>query len=121
MMRLYAVVDRKAKAVVATFQSVNDDAAARSFLSLLTTPHESVFTQFPEDFAVYPMAELDYDGASLVVMKHDSKILDDHCFKSSSFSSSDPVASGSDYDRDVLKLKIDRRKERIEEVVTDGE
>lgn len=101
-MKVYAVVDRKAKSVVTVFSSQNDEAAERSFLMLLTGP-QNIFTDFPEDFVLYPVAELSVDGV-LLVAAHGSENLVKNGFTVNSFTVNDPVKSGSDYDKRYLSM-----------------
>lgn len=118
-MKLYCVVDIKAKSIVNIFQSVNDEGAERSFLMLLTGI-KSVFTDFPEDFAVYPLGELFYDG---VLHLQDPK--DDNLrasgFKVQSYTVPEPLKRGSDYDRRYLKMvRLDREDSTEEEDLNEG-
>lgn len=51
-MRLYCIFDEKARSVCAVFQSLSDEAAARSFEHLITAPEDNVFTLSFSDFSV---------------------------------------------------------------------
>lgn len=62
MIKLYAVVDKKAKQIVCTFCAVNDEFAKRSFEMLLTKPEEDVYNLFHDQFALMYVGELSYDG-----------------------------------------------------------
>ena len=102
-MKLYVVVDKRAKALVAVFQSLNDETAERSFLMLLTGP-QNIYTDFPEDFAVYSVADLSVDGCAVVVARPGSESLAAHGFKCESFFVNEPLKEGSDYDKRFLSM-----------------
>lgn len=97
MIKVYGVIDRKAKQIVNVFVSSSDEAAERSFLMLLTGPR-NIFTDFPEDFDLVPVAELSLDGG-LIVASHGSEN-----FTVNSFRVSDVVKSGADYDKRYLSM-----------------
>lgn len=101
--KLYAVVDRKAKQIVNTFTSVNDDSAERSFLMLLTGV-KNVFTDFPEDFDLFPVADLSFESGSLVVTAHGLENVNKNGFKIDTFNVSEPIKRGVDYDRRYLQM-----------------
>lgn len=101
--KLYAVVDRKAKQVVNTFTSVNDESAERSFLMLLTGV-KNIFTDFPEDFDLFPVAELSFESGSLLVTAHGLENVNKHGFKIDSFNVADPIKRGVDYDKRYLHM-----------------
>ena len=101
-MKAYAVVDRKAKSVVTIFSSQNDEAAERSFVMLLTGP-QNIFTDFPEDFDLYPVAYLKVENG-LTVMRQDSEVLLKNGITSSSYCVIDPVKSGADFDKRYLSM-----------------
>ena len=69
-MKIYSVIDRKAKLVVCSFTSVNDEMAKRSFEMMLTDVEEDVFTLHPEDFSLVLSFEVEED----VLFKLDSVI-----------------------------------------------
>lgn len=94
MIKVYGVIDRKGKQIVNVFVSPSDEAAERSFLMLLTGPR-NIFTDFPEDFDLVPVAELSIDGG-LIVAAHGSTV--------NSFRVSDVVKSGADYDKRYLAM-----------------
>lgn len=102
-MKLYAVIDKKAKAVVSFFTSYSDESATRSFLALITGA-DSVFTQFPEDFALFAFADLIVNGANLTVCRPGSDVLLDNGFKADSFHIFEPIKDGSDYDKRYLAM-----------------
>lgn len=101
-MKVYAVVDRKAKSVVTIFSSQNDEAAERSFVMLLTGP-QNIFTDFPEDFDLYPVADLSVEGG-LLVAAHGSEELLKNGFTVNSYRVIDPVKSGADFDKRYLSM-----------------
>lgn len=102
-MKVYAIVDIEAKAVASIFTAVNDATAERSFLSLLTGPR-NVFTDFPEQFELYPVGELTYASGSLKVCSIGAEHLEAHGFQVDSYKVNDPVKSGRDYDRRYLRM-----------------
>lgn len=101
-MKVYAVVDRKAKSVVTIFSSQNDEAAERSFVMLLTGP-QNIFTDFPEDFDLYSVADLSVDGG-LLVAAHCSEELLKNGLTVNSYRVIDPVKSGADFDKRYLSM-----------------
>lgn len=101
-MKIYAVIDRKAKAIVSVFTSVNDESAERSFLMLLTGP-KNIFTDFPEDFELYRVADLSYDN-SLKVCAIGSENLENAGFVVNSYRVDAPVKAGVDYDKRYLAM-----------------
>lgn len=101
-MKLYCIVDTRAKSIVSTFQSVNDAAAERSFLSLLSAPR-GLFADFPEDFALYPLADLSFDNG-VVVSMHNAEELRKNGFTVGSYVNRDAVKLGSDYDKRYLAV-----------------
>lgn len=118
-MKLYAVVDVKAGALVATFNSSNDETAKRSFISILTGP-TSVFTDFPEDFALYPLAEISFESNNLVVSAHGSENLRANGFNVKTFTVSDRLTDGVTLGKDYLAFLKKDRDERFN-VVTPSE
>lgn len=102
MIKVYGVIDRKGKQIVNVFVSPSDEAAERSFLMLLTGPR-NIFTDFPEDFDLVPVAELSLDGG-LIVAAHGSENLVANGFTVNSFRVSDVVKSGADYDKRYLAM-----------------
>lgn len=101
-MKIYAVIDRKAKSIVNIFASVSDESAERSFLMLLTG-ERSIFTDFPEDFDLYPVADLSIDGG-LVVCAQGMEHLKDNGFTINSYRVTDAIKNGSDYDKRYLLM-----------------
>ena len=102
MMKIYCVVDRKAKDLVSVFASNSDEAAKRSFLMLLTGP-KNIFTDFPEDFELYSVCDLSFDSG-LKVSRPGCENLEANGFKCDSFVIYDAVESGSDYDKRWLAM-----------------
>ena len=106
-MKIYAVIDRKAKAIVSVFTSVNDESAERSFLMLLTGP-KNIFTDFPEDFELYRVAELSYDNSLKVCAIGSEDLENAGCIVSSyvinSYRVDAPVKAGADYDKRYLAM-----------------
>lgn len=118
-MRLYCVVDVKAKGVVSIFTSLNDETAKRSFLMLLTGA-ESIFTEFPEDFALYSVAELVFDGGILSVYEADTENLRNAGFRGNSISVPNPISSGNDYDKRYLRM-VRQDRATVDDIVNDEE
>lgn len=106
-MKLFAVIDKKAKNVVSVFASASSEVAQRSFLMLLSGP-QNLFTDFPEDFALYPVADLSFSG-NLVVAAHGHELLREKGFAVNEFTVTEPVCSGSDFDKRYLKMLHDDR------------
>lgn len=104
MMKLYAVVDKKAKHIVATFSALSDEAAERSFLSLLTGPDNNIYTDWPADFALYPVAELKFNAGQLVVSSHGLEHVNAAGFRVDTFTVSESIKDGADYDKRFLEL-----------------
>lgn len=100
-MKLFAVVDLKAKSIVATFNSINVEAAKRSFIALLTGP-QNLYTVFPEDFALYPVCELSYDAGGLLVACQDNENLRAAGFNVDQFYVRENVVDGLSLGRDYL-------------------
>lgn len=101
-MKVYALVDLKGRDIVSIFQSVSDEAAERSFLKLLTDGMP-VISDFPEDFAVFYVADLSVKHGSL-----------DVCFEIEEYGSPgyevpEPIKRGSDYDRRFLRMVAEDR------------
>lgn len=108
-MKIYSVIDRKAKQVVSIFQAPNDEAAQRAFLMVLTSPQSSIFTDFPEDFDLYPVGELAYSGGSLVVTEIHCTDINAAGFNVKSYSVIEPICQGVDFDKRYLSvLRSDR-------------
>lgn len=124
-MKLYAVVDVKAKGVVSIFTSLNDDTAKRSFLMLLTG-QESIFTEFPEDFALYSLADIVVEGSNVTVYEPNSEVLRQNGFVGRSITISSAISAGLDYDKRYLRMiRQDRDKlnedEKNEDVIEEDE
>lgn len=126
MMKLYAVLDLKGKDIVSIFPAVSNEAAERSFLMLVTGP-QNIFTQFPEDFALYRVCDLDVNGISLNVNVPDSEALREHGFNAGGFSCSEAVKLGSDYDKRYLAMvhadrfpSVEVRADKVPSVVSDA-
>lgn len=102
-MKLYCVLDRKAKSIVTVFPSVCDEAAERSFLMLLTGT-KNIYTDFPEDFDLYPVAELSVEGCNLLVTAHGLENVNKHGLRIDCFTVSDAVKRGVDYDKRYLAM-----------------
>lgn len=103
MMKLYAVIDKKAKHLVSVFTSLNDESAERSFLMLLTG-EQSVFTDFPEDFALYKVCDLSFVGSTLSVGVPDCENLENLGLNPGGFKNSEPFKDGSEYDKRYLNI-----------------
>lgn len=101
-MKVYALVDLKGRDIVSIFQSVSDEAAERSFLKLLTDGMPIV-SDFPEDFAVFYVADLSVDHGSLYVCCTNEE------FGSSGFQVPEAIKRGSDYDRRFLRMVAEDR------------
>lgn len=101
-MKLYAIVDRRAKYLVSIFQALSDEAAERSYLMLLTGD-QSIFTDFPEDFDLYALCDLSVDNG-IVVAAPGNENLSAAGFKVDQFKIQDAVHYGSEYDKRYLKL-----------------
>lgn len=102
-MKLYAVVDKKAKHLVSVFTSLTDESAERSFLMLLTG-EQSIFTDFPEDFALYKVCDLSFAGSTLSVGVPDCEALENHGFNAGGFKNSEPFKDGAEYDKRYLNM-----------------
>lgn len=112
-MKVYALVDLKGRAIVSIFQSVSNESAERSFLKLLTDGMPLI-SDFPEDFAVFYVADLSVDHGCLDVR------FDNEEFGSPGFEVPEPIKRGSDYDRRYLRMVAeDRGKLNVPE--KDGE
>ena len=116
-MKLYAVIDVKAKSVVSIFTSLNDETAKRSFLMLLTGA-ESIFTEFPEDFSVYSIADVLVDGLSVVLYEPGTEHLRQVGFTGKSITITVPLAAGSDYDKRYLRM-VRQDRATLDKVVSD--
>ena len=112
-MKLYAIVDRKAKNVVNVFASLSDEAAERSFLMLLTGP-KNIFTDFPEDFDLYPVCDLSVDSG-LKVARPCNDFLESNGLTSLFFTIIDPLKAGVDYDKRYLAMLHHDRFEILKE------
>lgn len=107
-MKLYVVVDKKAKHVVTVFSAVNDEAAKRSFLMLLTGA-QNIFTDFPEDFALLPCADVTVEGLSLKISRPGNEVINKAGFTVDQFVISDYLADGSEFSKAYLeKLHVER-------------
>lgn len=49
---LFAVIDQKARSVVAIFSAINEQVAIRSFEDLIFRVEDNVYNQHPEDFVL---------------------------------------------------------------------
>lgn len=107
-MKIYAVVDKKAKQIVCVFSSVNDEFAKRSFEMLLTEPQDNVYNLFPSQFALMSVAELNFDGV-LDVRKAGNEVLEANGFKGDSFSVSEYVSDGDEMSASYLEKMRKRR------------
>lgn len=97
---LYAIVDIKAKAIVACFNAPSDDAACRSFEDLLFRPEDTVFNQHPEDFKVV-------SGLSLSVLDNGAVV--------NTCNSSD-LRFGTEYSRALIDSKRIERAEYLKQL-----
>lgn len=100
-MKIYAIIDLKAKVPAAIFTSANDESAERSFLQLLAGT-QTVYADFPADFAVFPVGDLSVEGLTLRVTAPVSKVMLKNGITVGSFTVNDAVKLGSDYDRAYL-------------------
>lgn len=107
-MKVYALVDLKGRDIVSIFQSISDDSAERSFLKLLTDGMPIV-SDFPEDFAIYPVAELTVENAALQVSAMGNENLATAGFNVDRFTVFEPVKRGSEYDRRYLRMVAEDR------------
>lgn len=108
-MKIYCIIDRKAKQVVSIFQALNDEAAQRAFLMVLTSPQSNIFTDFPEDFDVYPVADLSYSAGILTVTDIHCTDINAAGFNVKSYSVVEPISQGVDFDKRYLAvLRSDR-------------
>lgn len=107
-MKVYAIVDLKGRNVVNVFQSVSDETAERSFLKLITDGMPIV-SDFPEDFAIFPVAELVVQNAALKVSEMGYENLEAAGFKAGTFTVTEAVKRGSDYDRRYLRMVTEDR------------
>lgn len=105
-MKIYCIVDKEAKVPSSVFVAPNDEYAIRAFLSLLTGPR-NVFTDFPEQFDLYPVGELSYTPGTLKVCEMNSTHLESNGFTYNSFRVCEPIKCGSEYDRRYLKMVHD--------------
>lgn len=114
-MKIYGIIDRKAKNVVSVFQAVNDEAAERSFLMLLTGP-QNVFTDFPEDFDLYQIADISVNvGVKVSAMGNEN--IAAAGFRIDSYEVGCPLKAGVDYDKRYLSMvHADRFKVSEQEV-----
>lgn len=118
-MKLYAIIDLKAKSVVSIFTSLNDETAKRSFLMLLTG-NESIFTEFPEDFAVYALSDIEVDGNTVNLFECNTENLRSKGYSGRSISVTAAISSGADYDKRYLRM-IRSDREKLDDVVNDEE
>lgn len=102
-MKLYAIIDKEAKCVVNVFQSTNDATAKRSFLSLITG-NTSLFTDWPEQFALYPLCEVGFEAGCVKVSAHGLENVNAAGFKIDTFKVSESIVDGSDYDKRYLRM-----------------
>lgn len=117
MMKLYAVVDKKAKAIVSVFPSQSNESAERSFLMLLSGPR-NLYTDFPEDFSLFAVADVNFDKGNLVVSVPDTDILLQNGFSAGVIHKcAEPIKDGSDYGRIYLdSLRAQRFPELNEDI-----
>ena len=107
-MMLYAVIDKKAKQIVTIFPSLNDKAAERSFIQLLSGP-QNIFTDFPEDFALLCLADVQVNGLTVTVQKPGNEVLTANGFKADIFTVCDYIVDGSELSKPYLaQLRSDR-------------
>lgn len=111
-MKIYAVVDKKAKQIACIFGSVNDEFAKRSFEMLLTAPEDDVYNLFPSQFALMSVAELNFDGV-LSVRKVGNEVLEANGFKGDSFSVSDYLCDGDEFTASYIQKQRERRYSMI--------
>lgn len=64
-MKLFCIIDKKASSIVATFSSVSDESAIRSFMDLVTTPQDNLYSLHFDDFAVYSVGSLSFEAGLL--------------------------------------------------------
>lgn len=107
-MMLYGVLDKKAKQMVTIFGSLNDKAAERSFIQLLSGS-QNIFTDFPEDFALLSLADVQVNGLTVTVSKPGSDVLAANGFKADMFTIYDYLADGSELSKSYLKQLHDDR------------
>ena len=101
-MKVYALVDLKGHGIVSIFQCVSDEAAERTFLKLLTDG-VPIVSDFPEDFAVFFVADLSVNHGSLDVRYNNEE------FGSLGFQVPEPIKRGCDYDRRYLRMVAEDR------------
>lgn len=66
-MKIYAIVDVKAKTTASIFTSVNNDTAIRSFLNLINVPEDTLFNQCPQDFSLYYLGDVVFKNSPVIV------------------------------------------------------
>lgn len=118
-MKMYSIIDLKAKSIVSVFTSLNDETAKRSFLMLLTGA-ESIFTEFPEDFAIYPLCDIVVDGSIVILYEPNTENLRANGFGGKSLSVACPISCGLDFDKRYLRM-IREDRAKIDEIVSDEE
>lgn len=107
-MKLYAIIDKKAKDIVSIFPSISDQTASRSFVSLLSGA-QSIFTDFPEDFALLACADVTVEGLSLKISRPGNEVVNKAGFNVDQFVIYDCLADGSEYSKAYLeKLHVER-------------
>jgi hypothetical protein len=106
--KVYAIVDLKGRNVVNVFQSVSDETAERSFLKLITDGMPIV-SDFPEDFAIFPVGELTVQNAALKVSEMGNENLAAAGFNVGTYTVTEAVKRGSDYDRRYLRMVAEDR------------
>lgn len=118
-MKIYGIIDRKAKNVAAVFQSSDDEAAKRSFLMLLTGP-QNVYTDFPEDFDLYQIADISFNvGVKVSAMGNEN--LAGAGLRVDSFEVGCPLQAGVDLDKRYLDMvRADRFKKFSERGESDA-
>lgn len=65
-MKIYAIVDIKAKTIASIFTSVNNDTAIRSFLNLINVPEDTLFNQCPQDFSLYYLCDVVFKNSPVI-------------------------------------------------------
>lgn len=94
-MIVYGICDLKSKGVQIVFPSINDDTAIRTFEHTLFAPEDSIFNRSPEDFALYRLAQIDFEAYPVIS------------------SVSELLRSGGEYSRDfILQKRTDAMAER---------
>lgn len=107
-MKLYAIIDKKAKDIVSIFPALSDQTAQRSFITLLSGA-QSVFTDFPEDFALLACADVIVEGLSLKISRPCNEVVNKAGFNVDQFVIYDCLSDGSEFSKAYLeKLHVQR-------------